>query len=315
MNQKQPITSVDAWNKSVKCATLLYHWQMIDGYEALFRIMNIHQKWIAQATFKHNNMLLPQLLAQLPPITGPKIWACFHVGPYALLGRALLQCGHGIAVLLKDDVFEEQYPQYIQQFKRSFGRAPKPTELCFVRSGGTQSLLKLRQCLEKGFHVLCYIDGQEGAASEKGWTTVEVHATSLDVRMGMAVLSDWSNIPLCPILMTIDNGKLVVRYRQDIQVTGRGDYPHAMQYAYQLLETLEAEEFIQWEFLPQLFDRIASESFSPVNEKDALHRKHLWLPIDIQGEPMLFNLVSKQIMTVPPERFAEVKKLREHLMR
>lgn len=301
--------SADAWNKSVKCATFLYHWKLIDGHEAIFRIIYLHQKWMAQASFKHDNTLLPQLLAQLPLITGPRIWACFHVGPYALLARALLQQGHGIAILLKDEVFEEQYPQYIQQFKRRFGREPRSTELYFVRSGGAQSLIKLKQCLEKGFHVLCYIDGQEGATEEKGWASVQLHGTPVDVRMGMAILSHWTNIPLRPLVLTMDGEKLHVRHGEDFQVKSRQDYALAMQYCYQMLESLAPEELVQWEVLPELFDRLGPDLLPPVNKKP------IWLPIDVPGRSMLFDLASKRSVAVRPEVFAELNGLREQLVK
>lgn len=299
--------SADAWNKSVKCATLLYHWKMADGHESIFRLIYLHQKWIAQASFKHDNTLLPQLLAQLPPIAEPRIWVCFHVGPYALLARALLRQGHSIAILLKDEVFEEQYPQYIQQFKRSFGREPRSTELCFVRSGGARSLIKLKQCLEKGFHVLSYIDGQEGA-EEKGWTTVQLHGTPVDVRMGMAVLSHWTNTPLCPLVLTTDGEKLQLRYAEGFQVKSRQDYSRAMQYCYQILESLASEELIQWEFLPNLFDRLGPELLPPINKKP------LWLPIDVSGRNRLFDLASKRSVAIRSDVFAELNSLRRHLL-
>ena len=311
MKQKQltkPIESstdnirADAWNRSVKMVTMLYHWKLADGYEVIFRLIQLHQKWILQTSFKYDNTLLPQLLAQLPPITEPRIWACFHVGPYALLARALLTQGHGIAVLLKDEVYEEQYPQYLQQFKRAFGREPRPAELCFVRSSGNQSLVKLRQCLENGFHVLCYIDGQEGATGEKGWTSIQLHGTPISVRMGMAVLSQWTRTPVCPIVLTAHDDKLKVRHRQGIQIESREDYAPALQYCYQLLERLKPEELVQWEFLPTLFDKLGSGLLPPTEGKA------LWLPARTPDKYILFDVVSKQAVEVSREVFLQVQR-------
>lgn len=264
-------------------------------------MISLHQKWMAQTVYQHNNTLLSQLQAQLPTIVGPRIWACFHVGPYALLVRALLLQGYGIAVLLKDEVYEEQYPRYIERFKRSYGREPRPTELCFVRSGEVGSLVKLKQCLEKGFHVLCYIDGQEGAAVNKGWTGIQLHGTPLSVRMGMAVLSHWTNTPLCPIVLTTDGEKLHVRHRQDLVVKTREDYSRAMQYCYQLLEALTPEELMQWEFFPKLFDTFGSDFLPP------LEGKALWLPLDFPDRSLLFDLVSKRCIEVSEVIFLQIK--------
>ncbi|TYR31696.1 hypothetical protein FXV77_20860 [Sphingobacterium phlebotomi] len=161
------------WNQSVKLASMLYHWKLVDSYESILTLINIHQQYLQQATFKPDRIFLPPLEEQLPKVDGPRIWACFHIGPYALMARALIRRGHGIAILLKDEVFEEQYPMYMQQFKKSFGREPKPTELQFVRSSSSRSLIQLKQLLKKGYHVICYVDGEEGG--EKGWTQIHVH--------------------------------------------------------------------------------------------------------------------------------------------
>src|SRR5690606_4514369 len=193
------------WNQSVKAASMLYHWKLVDG---------------------------------------PRIWACFHIGPYALMARALIRCGYGIAILLKDEVFEEQYPMYMQQFKKSFGREPKPTELQFVRSSSSRSLIQLKQLLKKGYHVICYVDGEEGGNGGKGWTQIHVPNTTLDVRMRMAILSQLSCVPIRPIILTTEGEKLTLRSRGDLYVNNRQQYQAAMQYCYQMLGELPAEEIL-----------------------------------------------------------------------
>lgn len=297
--------SADDWNKGIKCITLLYHWGMIEGYEDALRIMGLYQNWIMQGAFKHDEALLPQLQGHLPPIMGPKIWACFHVGPYALLARALLQRGEGLVVLLKESVYKEQYPIYVEHFKRMFGRAPEPTELYFVCAEEMGALIKLRHCIERGLHVLCYVDGQEGAIADRGWTSVNVHHIPLDVRQGMAVLSQWTKTPICPLLMTVDEDRLQVRYRPEIAVTCKDDYGPALQYAYQLLETLRPEEFIQWEFSHHLFANMESV---PVPDRD-----DLLVPVDIQGKIRIFNMGSRQILACREEAQSAVEDLRVHI--
>lgn len=299
------ILSADDWNKGIKCITLLYHWGMIDDSDDALRIMRLYQRWVTQRAFKHEEALLQQLQTQLPPITGPKIWACFHLGPYALLARALLQRGEGLVILLKESVYKEQYPIYVEHFKRMFGRAPQPTELYFVCAEEMGALIKLRHCIERGLHVLCYIDGREGAIEDRGWTNVNVHNISLDVRKGMAVLSQWAKTPICPLLMTVDDEELRVRYRPEIAVTCKDDYGPALQYAYQLLETLRPEEFIQWEFSHHLFDNMKSV---PLPD-----RADLWVPVDIDGEMRLFNMGTRQMIVLPKDAFETVEDLRTQI--
>ena len=68
------------WNQSVKAASMLYRWKLVDSYESILRIINIHQKYLQQETFQPDHTFLPQLEEQLPKVDGPRIWACFHVG-------------------------------------------------------------------------------------------------------------------------------------------------------------------------------------------------------------------------------------------
>ncbi len=148
------------WNHSVKLASMLYYWKLVDSYESILRLLHIHQRYLRQEPFKHDNTFLPQLEEQLPKVDGPRTWACYHIGAYALMARALIRRGYGIAILLKDDVFEEQLPIYVELFKKSFRREPKPTELQFVRSSGSTTLVALKRLLLAGFHVICYVYGK-----------------------------------------------------------------------------------------------------------------------------------------------------------
>lgn len=99
------------WNQSVKLASMLYYWKLVDSYESILRLVHIHQRYLQQEHFKHDNTFLPQLEEQLPKVDGPRIWACYHIGAYALMARALIRRGYSIAILPKDDVFEEQHPK------------------------------------------------------------------------------------------------------------------------------------------------------------------------------------------------------------
>ncbi|TYR36921.1 hypothetical protein FXV77_07005 [Sphingobacterium phlebotomi] len=303
---QNPEIDASAWNRSVKCIALLYQWKLLRGYTEAFRLLAHHQQWIRQAQFKTGNSLLSELEALLPICEGPRIWACFHIGPYALLARALIKRGHGVAVLLKDEVFDEQYPRYIQQFEQNFGRPPEPDELQFVRSGSTRSLIHLKQLLKKGFHVICYVDGREGGNSQKGWTTIRLHNTPMEVRIGMAILSYWTGIPLSPLILTINReGKLDMHKTESIAVKGKDHYQQAIAACYKLVEKRTAEELLQWELLPELFDHIGPEGWSP-GEADPL-----WIPLESAGRFLLFDLASKQSVTVTKSEFLHLMKWRD----
>jgi len=63
------------WNHSVKLALLLYRWKLVDSYESILQIINIHQKYLQQETFQPDHTFLPQLEEQLPKADGPRIWS------------------------------------------------------------------------------------------------------------------------------------------------------------------------------------------------------------------------------------------------
>src|SRR5690606_12095122 len=97
------------WNHSVKLTSMLYHWNLVHSYESILRIINTHQQYLQQETFQPDHIFLPQLEEQLPKVDGPRIWACFHIGPYALMARAPIRCGYGIAILAPNSLLPTIY--------------------------------------------------------------------------------------------------------------------------------------------------------------------------------------------------------------
>lgn len=301
---------VSGWNRSVKSVALLYRWNLIEGYQEAFRMLARHQNWEAQAAGGRGNALLRSLKLQLPLVDGPRIWACFHIGPYGLLARALIRQGHGVAILLKDAVFDEQYPQYIQRFQEDFGRPPTARELQFVRSGDSRALFRLKKLAGEGLHIICYIDGREGAYDEKGWTNIQLHGSIYDVRAGAAVLAHWTKIPLLPLVLTFSGCDQVQVYAGDeVPVNQSSDYQPAMNRCYQLLEALSPEELIQWERLPDLY-QLTERRTEPPEEKEAL-----WVPIGGKRRNILFDLDSGCAIVVSKGEFrpllAHLKRLYE----
>src|SRR5690606_5853171 len=118
-------------------------------------------------------------------------------------------------------------------------------------------------------------------------------------------LSQWTKTPICPLLMTVDEDRLQVGYRPEIAVTCKDDYGPALQYAYQLLETLRPEEFIQWEFYHHLFANMESV---PVPD-----RHDLLVHVDIQGKIIIINMVSRQMLACREEAHSAIEDLRVHI--
>ncbi|WP_437920278.1 hypothetical protein [Sphingobacterium sp. LRF_L2] len=299
-----------SWNKSLKCAALFYQWRLIADYDSTLDLLTKHQRWLKQAYFQNDNSYLPQLLEQWPKMDGkPRIWACFHIGPYALIARALLAQGCRLAILLREEVYAEQKGMYEMHFEKTFGRRPRMDELCFISAVGPTSMLKLRSAIQRGFHVVAYVDGRDGMHREgRGWTEVCLRGTAMDTRIGVAVLSKLTQTPIRPLVLTYETGRIVLHARGEILPSAANDYPLVLQHCYGLLERLHVDQLLQWECLPDLFDRlIASMEF------DA-DREPIWMPADIPEKQLLFDIVSARSIRVSPESFNRIADLLKELL-
>lgn len=161
--------------------------------------------------------------------------------------------------------------------------------------------------MKRGFHVICYIDREEGASAEKGWVDIQLPGRPLGVRMGMAILSHWSGIPICPVVLTIDGEKLTLRDLGDLYVHNSQQYQLTMQYCYNLLEELSVEEILQWECIPKLFDKT-------VLTRSANFEKPIWLPVYAREKNMLLDIVSGKCAEVPSTQFERMDGLRRQLL-
>lgn len=278
------------WNDSVKLAAMLLHWNITTDYQELIRFMRMHQAWTMQGSFEQSDLLLEQLLDQWPVADqNPRIWACFHIGPYGLISRALLERGAGVAVLLKDEVYDEQYAVYVEHFRANFGHDPHPSELRFIRAGNKNSLIQLKSCLAEGLHVICFVDGQEGGASPKGRIPIQLHGMVMEARLGIATLSHWTDVPVRPLVLTVQNDRLQVTSSADYYVKTKEEYASLLQACFNLIAALPPKELIQWDFIPMLFDEYFSERLVEENEK-TVFEKALWVPILVPDIHLLFDL-------------------------
>jgi hypothetical protein len=290
------------WNDLVKVALLLTHWRLAEDEQTLWSLLRAFCRFQQQPYFQIDDQLMAQLLQQWPvQDTAPRIWACYHCGPYGLVTRALLQQGCGVAVLLRDDVYEEQREIYAAHFRWHFGRDPKANELRFVRSGGVNCLIQLKRAINEGMHVLCYIDGIEGAVSDKGRLTVQLHGVPIDVRYGIAVLSHWTGTSIRPLLLSMDDDRLCLHSQEDQLPRGKDDYIPLMQCLYSMLENIPPSELMQWECIPNLCMRVA-KSTSLVHGKPAY-----WMPVDRadQKEFLLMDMVSMRTVAVSEQVYQQ----------
>lgn len=314
-NKKQLTTSAfaAAWNNSIRQVTMCYHWGLVQDYPHLIELMALHQAWLKQVTFKDDGQLLEKLVKQWPEVDEkPRIWACFHIGPYGLIPRILLQKNRGVTVLLKDEVYEEQRNMYAAQFMKTFGRQPTEAELRFVRSGEADCLTQLKRSLTDGLDIVCFVDGQEGSATEKGWTTVGLHGVSVPVRYGIAVLSRWTDVAVSPVIFSLVHGAIKVRSLSDFQPAGTNQYQLLMQYCYDLLHSLTAEEMVQWEFASSFFGAVVLPGGA--NRQATIQDPPWWLPIMTSKQHLLIDVRSGKTVVVSETEHLHLCHLMEALI-
>ncbi|MFE2864645.1 hypothetical protein ACR79Q_08205 [Sphingobacterium multivorum] len=289
-----------SWHRSLKAVALLYHWQLITHAGALIHFLRIHQEWSNQQHYQVDDNLLAQLIKAWPTNDlGPRIWACLHIGPYGLIARVLMLLGHKLAILLRSDVFEAQGQIYRKQFRLSFGREATEDELIFIRADQGNPLLKLKEALRKNYDLIFFIDGQLSAGpASKGWVPVRLHGSELLLREGIAILSYWTRIPIRTAIMTMVDGQITLRFGEEGRyVNSKSDYQPALQHILDLVGDLAAEELIQWECLPAIFDHELQI------KQEQMPLQSCWLPIVVGEERMLFDLATRRSVVIGIKEF------------
>lgn len=296
------------WNQLVSVAVMLYHWGLASDYGNMMPLLHTFRQAHGHHLYEQDGSLMDQLMAQWPISDDrPRIWACYHIGPYGLMTRALLQRRHRVAVLLKDEVYAAQYPVYHRVFAQCFGRPPETTELRFIRSGTPTCMLQLKQAVQDGMHVLCYIDGDEGGETTKGTVAIRMHGVPLRVRYGIAVLAQWTGVPIRPLLLYRDAQRLHLHSDADYTLHDKSEYCTTMQQLFALPESLDARTLMQWETLPGLPARVRWD------EPSKMRLPPLWMPLE-GGENLLFDLATLSVIRVPPEEHGIIGQRMQELL-
>ncbi|WP_207795719.1 LpxL/LpxP family acyltransferase [Sphingobacterium haloxyli] len=150
-----------------------------------------------------------EVLAKLTSYIGqikdrPGIVATFHTGSYRLLNRVMCMQGLQVAVVMSSDIIADQGEfLYAQHAKMENAGA-----LRLIDADASNCLIKLLGALKNGYHVLVYMDGNHGSVTAEDGTDnekVPFFDCNLLVRKGLAVLSYKRNIPIYPILSSLDD--------------------------------------------------------------------------------------------------------------
>ncbi|WP_286897391.1 MULTISPECIES: hypothetical protein [Sphingobacterium] len=294
----------EIWYRSLKCVSLLYQWKLINNYDSIIKLLKVYLEWSQQTRFQNDTDLLNDLLNKWPfKNKEVRIWACMHIGPYAIIVRVLIIMEYKVAILLRSDVFEEQKNIYKKQYQLSFGREADESELLFIKSDVGNPLLRLKDAILKGYQVVIFIDGQIGVdGNAKGWQSVKLYGSTVNLREGIAALSHWTNTPINALILSFFNEKIKFRFIQNEIIKNKADYQSAFQNIFSLMHCLSIEELIQWEYLPTIFEK--SEVFNDKTNRDSA----IWLPLHVQDKEMLFDITTGRSVLIKENEFDIISK-------
>ncbi|MNK58459.1 hypothetical protein D3C87_775310 [compost metagenome] len=105
------------------------------------------------------------------------------------------------------------------------------------------------------------------------------------LREGAAALAHWTCTAIRPLIVTTIAGQIKLRITEDFYVKSKADYFVVMQYIIELLRDLDAEELLQWECLPTIFEGQADPAERKLGEA-------IWLPFLVGGTGMLFDIAT-----------------------
>ncbi|TYR31681.1 hypothetical protein FXV77_20780 [Sphingobacterium phlebotomi] len=115
-------------------------------------------------------------------------------------------------------------------------------------------------------------------------------------------------VPIRPVVLTTEGDKLTLRSRGDLYVNEREQYQTSMQYCYNLLEDLSAEEILQWERIGKLYDKTISARSETLESP-------IWLPVYAKEKNMLLDIVSGKYAEVPADQFEKIDTLRREFIK
>src|SRR5690606_12512138 len=84
---------------------------------------------------------------------------------------------------------------------------------------------------------------------------------------------------------------------EDLCVQRKVDYPRIMQHILDPVHLLNAEELLQWECLPAIFDK------RPIDLPEKIPVQTIWLPFLVADKGMLFDVTTCRSVAIGPEEF------------
>lgn len=128
----------------------------------------------------------------------PRMWVSFHFGVYQFVPLRLLILGCSICLILSTAVLQS-YQQYYSKFVKDL---PIKGRLYLLAAEDFNLFFRLKQLVEKGFHILVFADGFKGGKRtvDAAFDQVKLHQAQLGVRTGYLRLAKMLRTPVMLIL-------------------------------------------------------------------------------------------------------------------
>jgi lauroyl/myristoyl acyltransferase len=133
--------------------------------------------------------------------TKPGIICAYHFGSYQLINYLLIKSKMPYVLMVGPDVkerWEKLYPALLSALEN----AELNGRFLLLNAGDKMALRKVKGLMEKGYHLLLYVDGLEGLDEQKAEASARISflGQRIKVPRGAAYLSHWLQVPLYPFL-------------------------------------------------------------------------------------------------------------------
>lgn len=134
-------------------------------------------------------------------LSKPGIICAYHFGSYQLINYLLINAKIPYALLVGPEVkqrWEEIYPSLVNALRE----AELKGRFVVLNASDKMMLRKVKILMEKGYHLLLYVDGLEGLNERQHQVSESIAFLGQHVKVprGAAYLSHWLHVPLYPFL-------------------------------------------------------------------------------------------------------------------
>lgn len=203
-----------------------------------------------------NDLLLLDDEAQQIDFSNKRIYCSYHLGSYRLIVSYLLARGVNIAMLVTNDVAEQQILSIMIQHEEIAHQYPRCGSLNIINAESYQGIDDAIEFYQGGGSLLIYIDGNSGVGGmnrqDNNLLTIPFLSREIKARKGVAFLSHLLAAEICPLFIrNNENGTRVVVHKQSIMPATKQNKKHYIkdttQALYRILESEISQNICTWE--------------------------------------------------------------------